>query len=187
MTKTFILEIKCKIKASSVHCKHTAGKRSELKWRERSIWSPKTSMTLQFKLEEKTEISWICLHMCERPCQFLLLCSHFKLVLKYLQCRTFQKSFSFAETLQEAGRRDVCMQLSDGLKSLGEVGDSNRFFFYFLACLHNGWKKKKYPNTVPIPKGTPGNSNTRSRTYGRERKLRPKEFSVAWNPGSLGV
>lgn len=100
-------------------------------WRDGSIWSPKTSMTLQFSLDEKIEISWIYLHMCECLCQFLLLCSHFKLVLKYRQCRTFQKSVSFAKTLQQAGRRDVCVQLSDGLKSPGEVRDSDNFFFFF--------------------------------------------------------
>lgn len=129
-------------------------KAQRIKMEGGSIWSPKTSMTLQFKLEEKAEISWICLHMCEHPCQFLLLCSHFKLVLKYLQCRTFQKSFSFAETLQEAGRRDVCMQLSDGLKSLGEVGDSNRFFFFkffWLACTMDG-KRRSTQILCPFPR-----------------------------------
>lgn len=59
--------------------------------------------------------------------------------------------------------------------------------FFFLACLPNRWKEKKYPDTVPIPKGTPDNANTRSRTTGGKGMLRPEEFPVAWNPGSLGV
>lgn len=120
-------------------------------WRDGSIWSPKTSMTLQFSLDEKIEISWICLHMCECLCQFLLLCSHFKLVLKYRQCRTFQKSVSFAKTLQQAGRRDVCVQLSDGLKSPGEVRDSDNFFFFWLVCRIDG-KRKSTQILRPFPR-----------------------------------
>ena len=62
---------------------------------------------------------------------FLPLHSHLTWVLKHLQGRTFEKSFSVAKTLQQAGGGDVCVQLSDGLKSPADMGRAVAIGFFF--------------------------------------------------------
>lgn len=44
-----------------------------------------------------------------------------------------------------------------------------------------------YLNTVLIPKGTPGNANTRGRTDGRERDAEAKRTLCGTDPASSGL
>jgi hypothetical protein len=74
-----------------------------------------TSVTLQFSWDEKTGVSWKCLPMSAGfSIVFLLLGGHFKLVLKYLQCRMLKKGFSSAGMLQQAG--EMLCALSGGFQ-----------------------------------------------------------------------
>lgn len=55
VTETFILEIKWRIKARLGPLQASERSAQWITWREGSVWSPKTSMTLQFSSDEKTD------------------------------------------------------------------------------------------------------------------------------------
>ena len=65
--------------------------------------------------------------------------------IAFSKCRTFEKSFSVAKMLQQVGGNDVCVQLSDGLKSIADMGRGVVIGFLFWLVYRMSGKRKRTP------------------------------------------
>ena len=72
--------------------------------------------------------------------------------IAFSKCRTFEKSFSVAKMLQQAGGSDVCVQLSDGLKSVADMGRGVVIGFLFCLVYRMSGKRKCTPILCSFPR-----------------------------------